>query len=511
MADIQHPWQSGPSELISFALEHLHKEGEANQRIAFLLLDVGIETLFKTFLLLSDKMTGTGITYAERKKAVDGNFSDLCNGLERAAGARLQGINLEHVGFFHQKRNQLYHEGNGITIPKNLVRDYAKLSVDLLNRLLDVDLDEELRKPEIEAQRAEEDKAQIAQEEEEVNQKVAEIKKERLALAEIAGRAIERIYPALILPSFKVYFETLKNEARTGKKGHRASAELTQARSALADVTARQHIEELYVYNDIVELYIDILQTLIETQASSNSNYDRRDWYFWYQSSVDYPKYARKEENFDEFDNPISWDRSHADVLASGDSAIKSLKRVQQRIIKWFNRGEISPPPIQSVKSRLKVVRKGSKQTSDIYVLYQKFFAELLEELKQTRPGVTQASKTKLASWFWFGAGRSGFYFGWSFRRGEVLSVDVWINMPDPEINKRAFDELIKDQKAIQNESELSFIWERLDDHKQSHVRVERKCKVTDSPEELEKTKTWALETTLKVVDLFQHRIWQLG
>ena len=53
-ATTTHPWQSGPTELFKFALENLRIPNEINQRISFLLFDIGIETLFKTYLILSE-------------------------------------------------------------------------------------------------------------------------------------------------------------------------------------------------------------------------------------------------------------------------------------------------------------------------------------------------------------------------------------------------------------------------------------------------------------------------
>ena len=115
--NIQHPWQSGPTELIYYAINHLHRTSEFDQRIAFLLLDIGIETLFKTFLQLPDEVSGTNLSYTERKKASEGSFHELVRGIQKAAGSRLDDIDLTHIQFYHDLRNKLYHQGNGITIP----------------------------------------------------------------------------------------------------------------------------------------------------------------------------------------------------------------------------------------------------------------------------------------------------------------------------------------------------------------------------------------------------------
>ena len=72
-----HPWQSGPTELIAHAIEHLHKETEFDNRIAFLLFDVGIETLFKTYLMLPESTTGAKTSFQKRKIAANGQIHSL--------------------------------------------------------------------------------------------------------------------------------------------------------------------------------------------------------------------------------------------------------------------------------------------------------------------------------------------------------------------------------------------------------------------------------------------------
>ena len=75
---------------------------------------------------------------------MEGNFHELCEGLEQSSTTRLHGLDIFDVEWFHKQRNQLYHEGTGIAIPRSSVRDYAEMTVDLLKRLLDVDLKDEL-------------------------------------------------------------------------------------------------------------------------------------------------------------------------------------------------------------------------------------------------------------------------------------------------------------------------------------------------------------------------------
>lgn len=198
-----HPWQSGPSELIRHAIEHLDQEDDFNQRIAFLLLDVGTETLFKTFLQLPEEVTGTKVSFSERTKASEGNFHELIQGIRKAAGHRLNNIDLTHIQFYHDLRNKLYHQGNGITVPTDKAKGYASLVVECLKALLDVDLNPILfSKQEKEQQQANE-RAKFREFEEirkEIKSQLEELHQETIL-------ALERVDPALVLPSFGKQFE----------------------------------------------------------------------------------------------------------------------------------------------------------------------------------------------------------------------------------------------------------------------------------------------------------------
>jgi hypothetical protein len=143
----EHPWQAVPTELIRYALIHLHRPSDFDQRVAFLLLDVGVETLLKVYLLhVPERVSGTTMSYNARKKAAEGYFHELLKGVQEAAGDRMDGVDLDHVQYFHNIRNQLYHEGDGVSVSADKAREYASVAVKLLQRLLSVDL-EELRDP----------------------------------------------------------------------------------------------------------------------------------------------------------------------------------------------------------------------------------------------------------------------------------------------------------------------------------------------------------------------------
>ena len=137
---ISRPWQNGPVELISYGIEHMGRDTEFDLRVGFLLLDVGVETLFKTFLQLSDDVTGTKMNYGDRVKKSSGNFHELRRAVQSAGAHRLKGVRVEDVEFYHGIRNRLYHQGNGVTVERQNAESYAGLAIELLKRLLGVDL-----------------------------------------------------------------------------------------------------------------------------------------------------------------------------------------------------------------------------------------------------------------------------------------------------------------------------------------------------------------------------------
>lgn len=51
---------------------------------------------------------------------------------------------LDGIEMFHNLRNSLYHQGNGITVQLNIINRYAIVAQDLISRLFDVDLDKKI-------------------------------------------------------------------------------------------------------------------------------------------------------------------------------------------------------------------------------------------------------------------------------------------------------------------------------------------------------------------------------
>ena len=134
-----HPWQRGPAELLHFALKTSQLNIQVNQLVAFLLLDVCVETTMRTFLSLPDGLVQTKMKYFERRKFSEGNFHELTKGIEASAKIPIGMTDLHYAKYYHALRNQLYHQGSGVTVSTDDVMRYSSVASSLLKHLLGVD------------------------------------------------------------------------------------------------------------------------------------------------------------------------------------------------------------------------------------------------------------------------------------------------------------------------------------------------------------------------------------
>ena len=137
---------------------------------------------------------------------------------------------------------------------------------------------------------------------------------------------------------------------------------------------------------------------------------------------------------------------------------------------------------------------------------YQPIFYDLLNRLKASRPGITQAKKVQLQNWFSFSGGVSGIMFGWVIPKEDVLRVELYIDTGDREINKAIFDKLNESRNVIEAEIGQSLDWDRLDRAKACRISVEKPVDL-ESSENREPIIQWGVEMMKKFVDTFQYRI----
>lgn len=100
---IQHPWQQVPAELIAHGLQHKNQESEDfDLRVAFLLFDVGMETLLRTFLLLDIKLSGMQKRTGERNEiAKSQSFYKLVTAINEDVPALFSDVDKSRALYFH--------------------------------------------------------------------------------------------------------------------------------------------------------------------------------------------------------------------------------------------------------------------------------------------------------------------------------------------------------------------------------------------------------------------------
>lgn len=139
MAAEHPPWSSGPAEILKHGLELLEEDSDSNRRLAMIAIDNSVELIIKTYLGLPRRITGLGISRREYQE-ISESFPALLDALERHAHDKIIGIDLGTIEWFHRLRNQLYHQGNGLTVERGNVEVYSALANELFHKLFGVDL-----------------------------------------------------------------------------------------------------------------------------------------------------------------------------------------------------------------------------------------------------------------------------------------------------------------------------------------------------------------------------------
>lgn len=139
MTKQQSPWASGPGEILRHGLDLLKRDTDTNRRLAMILIDNAVELMVKTYLGLPRRITGLTITRKEFADASE-TFPGLLDGLEKHAADKLDGIDLGAIEWYHRLRNELYHQGNGLTVERDKVEIYAELANLLFKNLYGFEL-----------------------------------------------------------------------------------------------------------------------------------------------------------------------------------------------------------------------------------------------------------------------------------------------------------------------------------------------------------------------------------
>jgi len=133
------PWASGPGEILQHGLSLLHKDSDVNRRLAMISIDNAVELMVKTFLGLPKRVTGLQIG-RDKFREISESFPKLLDALEEHASDKMEGVDLGIIEWYHRLRNELYHQGNGLTVERDKVEVYAELAKILFKNLFGFDL-----------------------------------------------------------------------------------------------------------------------------------------------------------------------------------------------------------------------------------------------------------------------------------------------------------------------------------------------------------------------------------
>lgn len=133
------PWASGPKELLKHGLGLLSDDSDSNRRIAMICIDNSVELMIKTFLGLPKRLSGITMSRKEFTEASE-NFPSLLDALEKYATDKITGIDIGEIEWFHRLRNELYHQGNGLTVERKNAEVYAEIANLLFYNLFGIKL-----------------------------------------------------------------------------------------------------------------------------------------------------------------------------------------------------------------------------------------------------------------------------------------------------------------------------------------------------------------------------------
>lgn len=128
------PWAAGQREILEHGTGLLRKDSDKNRRLALLSVDNAVELTIKTYLGLPKRISGINVPRKEYAEFSE-SFPKLLDALEQYAPSKISGIDLGEIEWFHRLRNQLYHQGNGLTVDRDKVEIYSELARLLFENL----------------------------------------------------------------------------------------------------------------------------------------------------------------------------------------------------------------------------------------------------------------------------------------------------------------------------------------------------------------------------------------
>lgn len=135
--EILKPWVGGVIELLEHAIVHINEASDFDRRIAFISIDNAVELSIRTFLALPKRVRKHDVPSRKELQDAENSFPMYLDLIEKYATDKLIAFELSDIEWYHRLRNQLYHNGTGLTVEKSKVEAYYEISKNLFELLFD--------------------------------------------------------------------------------------------------------------------------------------------------------------------------------------------------------------------------------------------------------------------------------------------------------------------------------------------------------------------------------------
>lgn len=133
-------WITGSVELLNHGIKHIKESSGDNNfdyRIAMISIDNAVEAIIKIFITLNRRTIR--ISYKTYKDGTR-KFPAMLDLLLNHCPEKISADELDAIEMFHMIRNNLYHQGTGINVDREIVERYSVVAGELISRLFDVEM-----------------------------------------------------------------------------------------------------------------------------------------------------------------------------------------------------------------------------------------------------------------------------------------------------------------------------------------------------------------------------------
>ena len=139
----KHHWANGALELLNHGVNHIKDGKEFDLRIAIISIDNSVELSIKLYLSKNRRSLNLGRKEFQQSKRY---FPQLLDIFGKKNRINISNEDLDAIEYYHSIRNNLYHEGAGISVQESMVKAYYALAYDLISKLFSLN---EITKPNV--------------------------------------------------------------------------------------------------------------------------------------------------------------------------------------------------------------------------------------------------------------------------------------------------------------------------------------------------------------------------